>query len=160
MTNGESFYVGVAPFNTHPVWNLLGGRPGDWFSLTLRFRDLNGVYSDSGPFVLSFTPLPPVLIISRATPGLSHFRGQGRGTHERKPLGWPGRNREPSICIPWPAGSDLLPSRIHPIQDCPRRRESGELPSAPCAGGTSRSLWLLPSAAATRPHLEAPGPGA
>jgi hypothetical protein len=69
MTNGESFYVGVAPFDTHPVWNLLGGRPGDWSSLTLRFRDLNGIYLDSDPFVLSFTPIPPVLMIFPAAPG-------------------------------------------------------------------------------------------
>jgi len=69
MTNGESFYIGVAPFDAHPLWNLLGGKSGESLSLTLRFRDLNGVYSDSDPFILSFTTILPVLMISPAAPG-------------------------------------------------------------------------------------------
>jgi hypothetical protein len=58
MTNGETFFVGQAPFDTHPVWNLLAGSPGVAYSLTLQFRDLNGIYPDSAPFTLSFTVAP------------------------------------------------------------------------------------------------------
>jgi hypothetical protein len=52
---GESFYIGPAPFDTHPIWNLLGGSPGTAYSLTLRLHDLNGVYPDSAPVILRFT---------------------------------------------------------------------------------------------------------
>lgn len=53
---GESFYIGPAPFDTHPVWNLVTGTAGNVYSLTLLLHDLNGVYPDSAPFTLSFTP--------------------------------------------------------------------------------------------------------
>ncbi len=70
MTNGESFYVGVPPFDTHPLWNLVSGTPGNEYSVTLKFHDLNGIYPDSAPFMLSFTPLiAPVLEIQRENPG-------------------------------------------------------------------------------------------
>ena len=52
---GESFYIGPSPFDTHPIWNLLGGSPGTAYSLTLRLHDLNGVYPDSAPVTLRFT---------------------------------------------------------------------------------------------------------
>jgi hypothetical protein len=55
MTNGEMFYIGPSPFDTHPVWNLVDGVPGTAYSLTLKIRDLNGIYPDSDPFTLSFT---------------------------------------------------------------------------------------------------------
>src|SRR5262249_3447816 len=58
MTNGETFFVGPPPFDTHPVWNLLTGIPGVAYSLTLQIRDLNGIYADSTPFTLSFTVAP------------------------------------------------------------------------------------------------------
>ena len=58
MNIGESFYIGPAPFDTHPIWNLVNGTPGNAHSLTLKLRDLNGVYPDSAPFVLSFTIAP------------------------------------------------------------------------------------------------------
>jgi hypothetical protein len=58
MGIGESFFVGPAPFDTHPVWNLVAGTAGNTYSLTLKLHDLNGVYTDSDPFVLSFTPRP------------------------------------------------------------------------------------------------------
>ena len=56
MATNELFYVGPSPFDTHPVWNLVNGISGHAYSLTLKLRDLNGVYPDSAPFVLSFTP--------------------------------------------------------------------------------------------------------
>jgi hypothetical protein len=72
MTNGEMFYVGPSPFDTHPVWNLVDGVPGTAYSLTLKIRDLNGIYPDSDPFTLSFTaaaaPGPFELQISQAGP--------------------------------------------------------------------------------------------
>jgi hypothetical protein len=60
MNVGELFFVGESPFDTHPIWNLVTGTPGTSYSLTLKLRDLNGVYPDSAPFVLSFTAVPPV----------------------------------------------------------------------------------------------------
>jgi hypothetical protein len=56
MGVGESFFVGQAPFDTHPIWNIVNGTPGNSYSLTLKFHDLNGIYSDSAPFTVSFTP--------------------------------------------------------------------------------------------------------
>lgn len=58
MNVGESYYIGVSPFDTHPIWNLVNGTPGNVYSMTLKLRDLNGIYPDSEPFVLSFTPAP------------------------------------------------------------------------------------------------------
>ena len=55
MATNEMFYVGVSPFDTHPIWNLVTGTPGHSYSLTLKLRDLNGIYPDSAPFVVSFT---------------------------------------------------------------------------------------------------------
>jgi hypothetical protein len=55
MEVGESFYIGPSPFDTHPIWNLVGGSPGTAYSLTLKLHDLNGVYADSEPVVLRFT---------------------------------------------------------------------------------------------------------
>jgi hypothetical protein len=62
MTNGESFFVGTAPFDTHPIWNIVSGTPGNSYSLTFIVRDLNGIYSNSAPFTLSFTPVAPALL--------------------------------------------------------------------------------------------------
>ena len=59
MGIGETFYVGAFPFDTHPVWNIVNGTQGNVYWLTLKLRDLNGVYPDSAPFALSFTPSPP-----------------------------------------------------------------------------------------------------
>ena len=58
MTNGESFFIGQAPFDTHPIWNLAAWTPGPSYSLTLKIIDLNGIYADSAPFTLSFTAAP------------------------------------------------------------------------------------------------------
>jgi hypothetical protein len=57
MATNETFYIGPSPFDTHPLWNLVNGTPGTAYSLTLKLHDLNGVYPDSDPFVLSFTPV-------------------------------------------------------------------------------------------------------
>jgi hypothetical protein len=65
---GESFYIGPAPFDTHPVWNLVGGSPGTAYSLTLRLHDLNGVYPNSAPVILRFTQaITPVTLAIRQT---------------------------------------------------------------------------------------------
>ena len=69
MTVGESFFCGTAPFDTHPLWNLVSGRLGVSYSLTLKLHDVNGVYADSDPIVLTFTPEPPLLAIKPASPG-------------------------------------------------------------------------------------------
>ena len=56
MGTNDSFFIGPSPFDTHPIWNIANGTPGNAYSLTLKLHDLNGVYPDSEPFVLSFTP--------------------------------------------------------------------------------------------------------
>ena len=58
MGISESFYIGPPPFDTHPIWNIVTGTAGNVYSLTLKLHDLNGVYPDSAPFDLSFTPMP------------------------------------------------------------------------------------------------------
>lgn len=57
MGIGESFFIGQAPFDNHPIWNIVTGTAGNVYSLTLKLRDINGIYPDSTPFVLSFTPI-------------------------------------------------------------------------------------------------------
>ncbi len=66
MGIGETFFIGTAPFDTHPIWNIVSGTPGNACSLTLKLHDLNGVYSDSAPFELSFTPI-------QVTPGAGPY---------------------------------------------------------------------------------------
>jgi len=63
------FFCGTAPFDTHPLWNLVSGRLGVSYSLTLKLHDVNGVYADSDPIVLTFTPEPPLLAIKPASLG-------------------------------------------------------------------------------------------
>jgi hypothetical protein len=57
MGINDTFYIGPAPFDTHPIWNIVTGTPGNAYSLTLKLYDVNGVYTDSIPFTLSFTPV-------------------------------------------------------------------------------------------------------
>ena len=59
MTNGESFYVGPPPFDTHPIWNITSGTTGNVYSISLKLHDVNGVYADSDPVTLSFTSITP-----------------------------------------------------------------------------------------------------
>ncbi len=71
MRLGESFYMGPAFFDTHPIWDIVSGIPGQTYSLTLVIHDVNGVLRDSEPLVLQFTPAPPVLSITPAAPGFA-----------------------------------------------------------------------------------------
>ena len=57
MATNETYYIGQPPFDNHPIWNIVNGTPGNAYSLTLKLRDVNNVYPDSDPFVLSFTPV-------------------------------------------------------------------------------------------------------
>ena len=57
MATNDTFFIGPSPFDTHPIWNIVNGTPGNTYSLTLMLHDLNNVYADSDPFVLSFTPI-------------------------------------------------------------------------------------------------------
>jgi hypothetical protein len=68
MNVGETFAIGSAPFDTHPLWNLVTGVVGNAYSLSLKLHDLNGIYSDSDPFTLSFTPEPPPRYSINLTP--------------------------------------------------------------------------------------------
>jgi hypothetical protein len=69
MQVGDNFFIGQAPFDVHPIWNIVSGTPGQNYSLTLKVRDLNGDYTESDSFQLSFTPIPPVLTITNTSPG-------------------------------------------------------------------------------------------
>jgi hypothetical protein len=64
MATNETYFIGVSPFDNHPIWNIVNGTPGNTYSLSLKLRDVNGIYSDSAPFVLSFTPVPVRYLIN------------------------------------------------------------------------------------------------
>lgn len=69
MAVNDSFQIGIAPFDSHPIWNLVSGTPGNSYSLTFKLVDTNGVYTESAPFTLSFTPPhPPDINIALASP--------------------------------------------------------------------------------------------
>ena len=74
MATNATFFIGSAPFDAHPIWNVVNGTPRNSYSLTLKLRDLNGVYPDSEPFVLSFTPLEIRPLISIASVDALHVR--------------------------------------------------------------------------------------
>jgi hypothetical protein len=66
MQTNESFYVGVPPVDTHPVWNLVTNSPDGTNALVLQLHDVNGVYADSALLTLSFKVLiPPTLQLQR-----------------------------------------------------------------------------------------------
>ncbi len=57
MATNDAYNIGPSPFDTHPIWNIVSGTPVTAYSLTLKLHDSNGIYPDSEPFVLSFTPV-------------------------------------------------------------------------------------------------------
>jgi hypothetical protein len=57
MGTNDTFFIGPTPFDTHPIWNIVNGTPGNAYSLILKLHDVNGIYPDSLPFTLSFTPV-------------------------------------------------------------------------------------------------------
>jgi hypothetical protein len=34
----------VPPFDTHPIWNIANGTPGNTYSVTLKLKDVNDIY--------------------------------------------------------------------------------------------------------------------
>jgi hypothetical protein len=95
MAPGESFFIGTAPFDTHPFWNLTNGTAGKTYSLAVKIHDMNSVYSDSAPVTFEFTPDLPVLSIVAAdhnrvtiswTPATAGFLLQS--SPATKPLVW------------------------------------------------------------------------
>jgi hypothetical protein len=74
MATNATFFIGSAPFDSHPIWNIVNGVPGNSYSLTLKLRDVNGVYPDSEPFVLSFMPVEIRPLIGIALVDASHVR--------------------------------------------------------------------------------------
>jgi hypothetical protein len=56
MATNETFFVGHAAFDTHPVWNIVRAAPAGPYVLTFRLHDVTGTYADSEPFDVSFTP--------------------------------------------------------------------------------------------------------
>lgn len=120
MGVGDSFFIGQAPFDTHPIWNIVDGTPGKSYSLTLKVRDLNGVYTESEPFRLSFTPAPPVLTVTNASPGsvTISWRPDTRGfvlqsTPTLAPIAWSNAPSGPTNPITVPASS---PTRFYRLK--------------------------------------------
>jgi hypothetical protein len=74
MGIGDTFFIGPSPFDTHPIWNIVNGTPGSTYSLTLKLRDLNGVYPESAPFGLNFTPNPVRYQLNLTTVDSLHAR--------------------------------------------------------------------------------------
>lgn len=56
MAVGESYFVGASPFDAHPIWNIPAGIQGSTYSVTFKLVDTNSLYTESAPFILSFTP--------------------------------------------------------------------------------------------------------
>lgn len=59
MRTNEVFIVGPAPFDAHPIWNIVEPAPATQLALTLQVRDANGVYPDSEPFGVRFIAARP-----------------------------------------------------------------------------------------------------
>jgi hypothetical protein len=57
MSIGDAFSIGHPIFDTHPVWNITTGAPGNVYSVSITLHDLAGIYADV-PLTLSFTPVP------------------------------------------------------------------------------------------------------
>jgi hypothetical protein len=55
---GGTYFIGAPVFDTHPMWNIIGGTPGNHYSLTLKLFDTSGIHSESEPLTLTFTPVP------------------------------------------------------------------------------------------------------
>jgi len=68
MTNGESFYLGVPFFDSHPMWNIVSGTTGTVYSISFKLHDVNGVYADSDPVTISFTPIAPATLSIQDNP--------------------------------------------------------------------------------------------
>jgi hypothetical protein len=58
MQPGDAFFIGPAPFDTHPIFNITTGTPGSEYALTLKLHDTTAAYQDSDSFTLNFTPIP------------------------------------------------------------------------------------------------------
>ena len=58
LAPGESLTFGGGPFDYHSVVYLDSGIPGVPYPMTFRLHDAAGIYSDSAPFTLTFTPVP------------------------------------------------------------------------------------------------------
>ena len=54
MAEGQSFRLGKAPFDSHPVWNIAPDRTGGPFTLRLQLRDASGRHADSEVFAPAF----------------------------------------------------------------------------------------------------------
>lgn len=56
LAPGQSFLLGSAPFDVHPLWNITSGAPGQARTVTLKLHDTAGVYTDSDTFTVSVAP--------------------------------------------------------------------------------------------------------
>jgi hypothetical protein len=72
LATNQTYYIGQPPFDNHPLWNIVNGTQGSVYSLTLKLYDVNNVYPDSNPFVLSFTPEQKIPHININRVGAQH----------------------------------------------------------------------------------------
>lgn len=70
MAINETFQVGPAPFDVHPIWNIPATPAIGSYAVSLQLFDVNGVYPESEPITLHFTPQPspPPLRLFGAAP--------------------------------------------------------------------------------------------
>lgn len=64
---GESYYLGNPYFHQHPIWNITEPEIGKIYKLTFILHDLNGVYTDSAPFTITFGCIPCPADFDRST---------------------------------------------------------------------------------------------
>lgn len=67
MNVNDTYALGPAPFDSHPIWNIVNGVMGQSYSLTMKLQDVNQIYADSAAFTITFTPEvePPTLNLER-----------------------------------------------------------------------------------------------
>jgi hypothetical protein len=56
MLPGETFELGIPFFDTHPLFNIPGGTPGNSFAVRIVIQDPSGQFTDSDVVTVTFSP--------------------------------------------------------------------------------------------------------
>ncbi|MBL8764377.1 MAG: hypothetical protein JNM07_08930 [Phycisphaerae bacterium] len=75
---GDEINLGHPIFHYLPVWNIFDGVIGQAYGLNFVFRDASGLYSDSDPIQLTFTPVPSPGSIGLGLIGLNAIAARRR----------------------------------------------------------------------------------
>jgi MYXO-CTERM domain-containing protein len=78
MGVGETYFLGPPQFDVHPSWNLVNGVVGQEYGMTIKVVDTNGVYAESAPMEVSFTPAPEPGVIGLVGLGALVLGRRGR----------------------------------------------------------------------------------